>query len=84
MEIPKVTFRNREFPALTRGIASDITETIGNTPLVRLNRLTNGLQAEVVVKLESSNPLHSVKDRIGVAMVTDAEASGKLKPGATI
>ncbi|APV43460.1 cysteine synthase A [Dehalogenimonas formicexedens] len=83
-EIPKVNYRNRSFPALTRGIAGDITETIGNTPLVRLNRVTAGAGAQVVAKLESFNPLHSVKDRIGVAVITDAEASGKLKPGDTI
>ncbi|MEN8614853.1 cysteine synthase A [Dehalogenimonas sp. THU2] len=82
--IKTVSFRNKQFPALTRGIAADITETIGNTPLVRLNRVTDGAAAEVVAKLESFNPLHSVKDRIGVAMVTDAEARGNLKPGATI
>ena len=79
-----VAFRHRVFPALTRGIANDITETIGNTPLVRLNRLNETGLAEVAVKLESSNPLHSVKDRIGVAMVTDAEAAGRIKPGDTI
>ena len=83
-KIEKVSFRNKSFPALTRGIAADITETIGNPPLVRLNRVTDGAGAEVVAKLESFNPLHSVKDRIGVAMILDAEASGKLKPGATI
>jgi len=83
-KIETATFRGKTFPALTRGVAADITETIGNTPLVRLNRVANGAGAEVVAKLESFNPLHSVKDRIGVAMILDAEASGKLKPGATI
>ena len=79
-----VNFHSKTFPALTRGIANDITETIGNTPLVRLNRVTEASGAQVVAKLESFNPLHSVKDRIGVAMILDGEASGKLKPGATI
>ncbi|MCX8012058.1 MAG: pyridoxal-phosphate dependent enzyme, partial [Desulfobacterota bacterium] len=50
-------------------IYSDITKTIGNTPLVRLNRLTIGLKSEVVAKLESFNPLSSIKDRIGVSMI---------------
>ena len=84
LNIETIEYRNRRFPVLTRGIAADLTETIGNTPLVRLNRLAAGAGAQVVVKLESSNPLHSVKDRIGVAMVADAEAAGTLKPGATI
>ncbi|XUW99640.1 MAG: cysteine synthase A [Dehalogenimonas sp.] len=79
-----VPFRGKIFPTLTRGIAGDITETIGNTPLVRLNRVSAGTGAELVAKLESFNPLHSVKDRIGVAMILDGEASGKLKSGATI
>ncbi|AKG52706.1 cysteine synthase [Dehalogenimonas sp. WBC-2] len=83
-KIEKVTFRTKSFPVLTRGIAEDITETIGNTPLVRLNRVTMGTDAEVLAKLESFNPLHSVKDRIGVAMIIDAEASGRLKPGDTM
>jgi cysteine synthase A len=63
---------------------NSITETVGGTPLIRLNRLTAGLNATVAVKLESRNPLGSVKDRIAVAMVEAAEASGKLRPGDTI
>lgn len=65
-------------------IAGSITELIGNTPLVRINRLTEGCKAEVVAKLEYFNPSHSVKDRIGVSMIESAEASGKLKKGMTI
>jgi len=65
-------------------IYESITETIGNTPLVRLRGLTRGLGADVVVKLECFNPLSSVKDRMSVAMIEDAERSGKLKPGMKI
>lgn len=65
-------------------IYDNVTQTIGGTPLVRLNRLTAGLKASVAVKMESRNPLGSVKDRIGVAMIEAAEKSGGLKPGATI
>lgn len=67
-------------------IHQKLTELIGNTPLVRLNELTNdpAIKAEVVVKLEYFNPGGSVKDRIALAMIEDAERSGKLKPGATI
>src|SRR5687767_6446999 len=59
-------------------IASNVTQLIGNTPLVRLNRVTEGTQAEVVAKLEFFNPAHSVKDRIGVAMIDAAEQAGLL------
>lgn len=66
------------------GIYQDITKTVGNTPLVKLNRVTQGLHANVLVKLESANPLSSVKDRIGVAMIEAAEKAGKLKEGSVI
>jgi len=65
-------------------IYSDITKTIGHTPLVKLNRITEGAQAEVLAKLESRNPLSSVKDRIGVAMIEDAEKRGVLKKDSII
>ena len=64
-------------------IAANLTEVIGNTPLVRLNRIAAGLPATVVVKLESQNPASSVKDRIGVSMIEEAEKAGKIAPGKT-
>lgn len=65
-------------------IYSDVTEVVGNTPLVRLNRVTDGASATVLAKLEFYNPGSSVKDRIGVAIIDAAEASGELQPGGTI
>ncbi len=61
------------------GVYDDITQTVGNTPLVRLNRVTAGLDATVVAKLESFNPLSSVKDRIGLSMIEAAEAEGLIR-----
>lgn len=65
-------------------VYSDITQVVGNTPLVRLNRIMDGSQAQVFAKLEFYNPTSSVKDRIGISMVDAAEKSGALKPGGTI
>ena len=65
-------------------IFDDITATIGNTPLVRLGRVAGDAKATILLKLEFFNPLSSVKDRIGVAMIDAAEQAGKIKPGDTL
>jgi cysteine synthase A len=69
---------------MTKRIYSDITEAFGNTPLVQLNRITEGAQGRILAKLEFYNPSSSVKDRLGIAMVDAAEDDGALQPGGTI
>ncbi len=64
--------------------AKNILETIGNTPLVKLNKITSEVDALVLAKVETFNPGNSVKDRMAVKMIEDAEADGRLKPGGTI
>ena len=71
-------------PELKRGVLDSITDAIGNTPIVRLNNLTKDLEAEVDVKIESFNPTGSVKDRVAVAMIEDAEEKGLLNENSVI
>ena len=65
-------------------VYNNILETIGNTPLVKLNRLTIGVKAQVYAKVETTNPGNSVKDRMAVKMIEDAEKAGLIKPGGTV
>ena len=76
LKVEKLKYKTVEIPKLTRGIAKDSLELIGNTPLVRLNRVPGAAKGQVVAKLESFNPLSSVKDRLGVAMIATAEEQG--------
>ena len=75
---------NSALGGTTENIADSILDLIGNTPLVKLNRVNEGCVAEIVCKLESNNPANSVKDRIALSMITQAEARGDITPGVTV
>ena len=68
----------------TAGTYNSVLEAVGNTPLIRLNRMTEGVKAKVYAKVEAFNPGLSAKDRIAAHMINEAEGAGKLKPGYTI
>lgn len=81
---PQTSSANPVKPSLSRPkIANNVLELIGNTPMVRLNKVTAGLDCEIIAKLESSNPANSVKDRIALSMIQEAEARGDITPGKT-
>jgi cysteine synthase A len=79
----KTSINSRPQTALSEKIANNVLELIGGTPLVKLNRIVEGSGAEIVAKLESSNPANSVKDRIALSMITQAEERGDIAPGKT-
>ena len=83
-QVDSLSYKTVAIPKLTRGIADNAAALIGNTPLVRLNRLTVGARAEVVAKLEFFNPASSVKDRIGMAMIVAAEEKGIINKDTVI
>jgi cysteine synthase A len=83
-EAQKTKFKSIEISAAARSIAKDATELIGNTPMVRLNRVVQGSKSEIIAKVEASNPAHSIKDRIGVAMILDGEEQGLINKNTLI
>ena len=81
----KITTRSKfSSTKLNENIADNILELIGSTPLVKLTKLSEGCEAEIVCKMESFNPANSVKDRIALSMITEAEKRGDISPGKTV